>query len=151
LPGLQARSRGKRRARTPKVYLNNSGLRAHLLRLDLEGLRAQPPTLGPLLEHFVAMELRKLCSWSTERPALHPLRTPTGQEIAVLLENRKHEPVDIETKAAATVVHSDYRHLKAFMTLTGDRMKCGVLLYTGNQVLPFDPRFWAVPVSALWS
>jgi uncharacterized protein len=145
------RNLGKRLSKTPKIYLNDSGLLAHLLGLDFDGLRDQPTRLGPLLENFVVMELMKLSAWARARPALYHFRTPTGQEVDVVLENRKGELVGIEVKASATVTEADFRHLRTFMELTGDRMKSGIVLYAGERTVPFGPRLWAVPVSALWS
>ena len=34
--------------------------------------------------------------------------------------------------------------------LAGDSFQKGVLLYTGDQVLPFGDKLWCLPVSALW-
>jgi uncharacterized protein len=33
----------------------------------------------------------------------------------------------------------------------GDDLIVGVVLYTGQQTVPFGPRFRAVPISALWN
>jgi uncharacterized protein len=33
----------------------------------------------------------------------------------------------------------------------GDRFKLGVVLYDGDQVLPFGPRLLAAPISLLWA
>jgi uncharacterized protein len=32
----------------------------------------------------------------------------------------------------------------------GDALVVGAVLYTGQQTLPFGPRFRAIPISALW-
>jgi len=32
----------------------------------------------------------------------------------------------------------------------GDRFLCGIVLYTGDQHVPFGVNFHALPVSALW-
>jgi hypothetical protein len=34
--------------------------------------------------------------------------------------------------------------------LTGDQFASGVVLYTGEQGVPFGERLFAVPMSALW-
>jgi predicted AAA+ superfamily ATPase len=142
---------GKRLAKTPKLYLNDSGLLAHLLGLDAGGLRAEPTLLGPVLETFAVLELLKTAPWSRARPKLFHLRTSAGQEVDVVLENRKRELVGIEIKASATLSEKDFKPLRAMRELVGDRMKCGVVLYAGNEPLPFGPRLWALPIQALWS
>jgi len=35
-------------------------------------------------------------------------------------------------------------------THLGDQLQVGVVLYTGQQTLPFGPKFRAIPISALW-
>ena len=50
---------GQRTIRTPKVYLNDTGLLAHLLALGPERLEADPSLTGALAENFVMMELVK--------------------------------------------------------------------------------------------
>jgi predicted AAA+ superfamily ATPase len=142
---------GKRLAKTPKLYLNDSGVLAHLLGIEIEGFASHPTFLGPVLENFVVMELMKTAPGSRMRPSVHHLRTSTGQEVDVVLENRKRELVGVEVKAAATVSESDFNGLKAFRELVGERLKCGVVLYGGRAALPFGPRLWAVPIQSLWA
>jgi hypothetical protein len=142
---------GKRLAKTPKLFLNDSGLLAHLLGLDVEGLQADPARLGPVLETFVVTELTKTAPWSKAAPTLFHLRTADGREVDVLLENRKRELVGVEVKASATVTESDFRGLKLLQQLVADRLKAGVLLYGGQRLLPFGPRLCAMPLQALWA
>ncbi len=141
---------GKRLAKTPKLYLNDSGLLAHLLGLDVHGFWDHPTALGPVFENFAVMELTKMAPWSKAKPIPHHLRTTTGHEVDVVLENRKRELIGVEIKAAASVAESDFKTLKEFKELVGGRFKCGVVLYTGRQVLPFGPGLWAMPIQALW-
>lgn len=67
-----------------------------------------------------------------------------------VLENRKRELIGIEVKAATTLADSDFKGLRALQAAVGDRMRCGVLLYAGQEVLPFGRGLWAMPVQALW-
>jgi predicted AAA+ superfamily ATPase len=78
-------------------------------------------------------------------------RTSAGHEVDVILENRRHELVAIEIKASATVGESDFRGLRGFAELVGKRLRTGVLLYAGRDVLPFGNHMWAVPIDSLWS
>ena len=142
---------GKRLARTPKLYLNDAGLFAHLQGLDVAGLAARPGDLGQLMETFVVAELLRLAPHSATQPRLHHLRTSDGTEVDVVLEARRHQLVGIEVKAGSTVSTEDFRGLRFLQEAVGDRLRCGVVLYAGREKLPFGPRLWAVPVSALWS
>ena len=142
---------GKRLAKTPKLYLNDAGLLCWLLGFDAEGLRKQPSAFGPVLENFAVMELIKSAPWSRARPAVLHLRAPTGEEVDVVLETRKRELVGVEIKAGSTIGQADFRGLEWMRSLVGERFKCGIVLYGGREPLPFGPRLWALPISALWA
>ena len=141
---------GKRLARSPKLYLNDSGLLAHLAGIDAPGLARRPADLGPVLETFIVMELMKMAPTSVTRPRLFHFRTSAGQEVDVVLESRRRELVGVEVKAAATVTEADFKGLRALGDLVGERLKCGLVLHPGKEILPFGPRLWAAPIRALW-
>jgi predicted AAA+ superfamily ATPase len=107
--------------------------------------------LGQLLESFVVAELLRLAPHSSIQPRLHHLRTSDGIEVDIVLEDRRNQLVGVEVKAASSVSTADFRGLRFLQEAVGDRLRCGVVLYTGRETLPFGPRLWAVPVSALWS
>lgn len=44
----------------------------------------------------------------------------------------------------------DFRGLRHLADRLGDSLITGIVLYTGQQTLPFGPKFRAMPVSALW-
>jgi hypothetical protein len=56
----------------------------------------------------------------------------------------------VDVKAASTVRADDFRGLRQVADRLGDDLLVGVVLYTGEQTLPFGPRFRAIPISALW-
>ena len=53
-------------------------------------------------------------------------------------------------KASSTVTAQDFKGLRAFAETTGKRFYRGIVLYTGEESLPFDPELYAIPVNALW-
>lgn len=142
---------GKRLIKAPKVTLPDTGLAAHLLGVGGADIERDRKILGGLLENFVVGELGRQAGWSAERARLHHYRTAGGQEVDALLESRGGKLVGIEVKAAQTVTERDFRGLKALRADTGTRFHRGLVLYTGERVLPFDKNLVAVPVGALWS
>ena len=58
--------------------------------------------------------------------------------------------VGIEVKAASSVAADDFMHLAYLRRRIGDRLHRGLVLYTGDRVVPFGPGLWAVPIDALW-
>jgi predicted AAA+ superfamily ATPase len=137
---------GKRLVKAYKLYLNDTGLLAYLLGLNEARLAEQPGLLGPLLENFVVMELRKQAGWSSTRPQIFHFREHTGQEVDLLLEDGAGRIVGIEVKASASVAADDFKGLKALAALAGSRFRRGIVLYTGAEAVAFGSRLHALPV-----
>jgi uncharacterized protein len=66
------------------------------------------------------------------------------------MESAAGEIVGIEVKAAATVGGSDFKGMRKLADATGNAFKLGVVLYDGEQSLPFGDRMYAAPISCLW-
>jgi predicted AAA+ superfamily ATPase len=141
---------GKRLTRMPKLLLSDTGLMAHLLGATQERLGAEPGLLGPLLETFVAGEVRKQLSWSRARASMYYLRTQTGQEVDVVLEDATGQVAGIQVKASASVSAHDFAGLRLLAEQLGPRFLRGVVLYTGREAVPFGPNLLAWPVASLW-
>lgn len=140
----------KRLVKTPKLYLNDTGLAAHLLGVYSEEMLGDSRLLGPLLENFVLLELLKQASWSETQPRLFYFRTQAGQEIDVVMEDPAGRIVGIEIKAAATLTRRDFAALKDFSENMGDTFHRGIILYTGSEPVSFGRNLHALPVSTLW-
>lgn len=140
----------QRLIKAPKLLLTDAGLLAHLLGATPESLLARRELAGPLLETFVAMELRKQSGWSRTRPRMFHLRTTVGREVDIVLEARGGRLVGIEVKASATVGAADFKALRFLADAVGRRFQRGIVLYAGSESVPFGPRLHALPVSAVW-
>ena len=132
------------------MYLNDTGLLAHLLGLTVERLNVDGTLAGGVLENFVLMELRKQSAWSETQPEFYFWRTASGQEVDIVLEDSSGRLVGIEIKASATLGGSDVRGLQAMANAAGPRWVRGVVLYTGSEVVPFSSNLHGLPVSQLW-
>ncbi|HOW63899.1 MAG TPA: ATP-binding protein [Candidatus Paceibacterota bacterium] len=145
-----SRNLGQRLVKAPKVHLVDSGLACHLLGTDARRLAEDRPLLGRLLESFVVGELRKQVSWIDSRITFHHFRTATGSEVDVVLEKPDGSVAAIQVKASATIAASDFAALKALRNQLGKQFRAGVVLYLGDQIVPFGDRLWLVPMPALW-
>ncbi len=141
---------GLRTVKAPKIALVDTGLASHLLRLDADQVRSGT-LLGPLLENLIVMELRKDAGWSRSHPGIHHYRDETGREVDIVLEGTGGRIVGIEVKASASVTSRDAAGLRMLSERLGNRFHRGVLLYTGEVVVPFAANIHAVPYGALWS
>jgi hypothetical protein len=95
-------------------------------------------------------EIRKQISWASTGTSLHHYRTSAGSEVDIVLEDRKGALCGIEVKASASVGASDFTALKTLKEQFPDRFRVGVILYLGDQVLPFGDGLWLLPVESLW-
>jgi len=140
---------GKRLQKSPKLFLSDYGLMAHLQGLSAVRLTAQHGLPGNLVEAFVHAELAKHQTWAAASTHLMHYRTSTGIEVDFVLENRQQELLGIEVKAAATVTGKDFKGLRHLRDTAPAQFKRGVLLYTGEQVVNFDEQLTAVPIGLL--
>jgi predicted AAA+ superfamily ATPase len=142
---------GQRLVKAPKLHVVDAGLACHLIGADALRLAEDRPLLGRMLETFVVGELRKQLSWNEPRTALHHFRTAAGSEVDVVLERPDGSVAAVEVKASATVGPTDFAPLKALREQLGPRFLAGVVLYLGDQVIPFGDQLWLVPLPALWA
>jgi predicted AAA+ superfamily ATPase len=142
----------KRLVKSEKVYFLDTGVLANLLDITPDRLKNDRATLGPLLENFVAVELLKQITWSKSKPQLLYLRDYAGLEVDFVLESRGgRRIVAIEVKASATVGPSDFKNMRTVADNVGSQFHRGIVLYTGDQVVPFGENLFALPMPYLWS
>jgi uncharacterized protein len=140
----------KRLSKTPKVFLTDSGLAAHLLGVSAADLsRVGHPALGGLLETFVFTELLKLRTVSQVPVSIWQLREGQDREIDFVLEGPGGAVVAIEVKATASPGSDTARHLRWFKERIGDRFRAGIVLHLGSRSSSFGDGIVAMPVSAL--
>ncbi len=142
---------GKRFVKSPKVHMVDPGLAAYLRGdTDPQSL-AQSGSIGPLLESFVVQELRKQLTWSKTPATAFHYRSAAGREVDLVLELPGGAVTGIEIKAAAKVSKADFAGLESLAEDAGKKFIRGVLLYLGDQVLPFGDKLAAVPIDELWA
>jgi predicted AAA+ superfamily ATPase len=141
---------GKRLVRSPKLFMTDSGLAASLLGFSDAPLEIDTHR-GPLLETFVGMEIVKQLTWSDTSARLFHFRTHSGFEVDLVLENPRGRLVGIEIKAGRTVSERDFRGLRALADEEPRRFHRGIVLYSGEDEVPFGRSLAALPIRALWS
>jgi hypothetical protein len=140
---------GKRIAKSPKIYIGDTGILCYLLKINQERFQTDPSLFGFILESFIAAELLKQASWSEEKIEQHHFRE-SHHEVDVVLEERGGKIVGIEIKSGATVRPSDFGGLKRLKEVSKGKFLRGIILYRGSTMIPYGNDLWAVPISALW-
>jgi predicted AAA+ superfamily ATPase len=144
-PGL-----GAREATTPKLYVCDSGLLAHLLGAGTERIEDDDQVTGKLCETFVAGEFLRHASWSEQQPRLYHYQRDR-EDVDLVLENNRGQIIGIEVKAAATLRAGDWKWLAKLGDARGDKFCAGIVVYAGEQTIPLGRKLWAVPYSGLWA
>jgi len=145
------RNIGKRLVKASKGYLVDTMMQAYLLGVDIDRLPENRPELfGHLVENFVATELVKLMTVSAERSTLYHFRTSDHYEVDFVLEKPDGSILGVEVKSGGQVSAQDFKGLKTLSTMARASFHSGIVLYAGEEVLPFGDRLWAVPFRILW-
>jgi uncharacterized protein len=137
---------GRRLVKSPKVYVADSGLLAHLLGLDSDPSDGD----GALLETFVVQQILAQLAESPSPARAYHFRTHAGDEVDLVLEDARGRLVGIEIKATQSPTSRDLRGLRALREGTSEKFVRGVLLYGGSETVAFGSDLHAVPLAALW-
>lgn len=143
-------NRTKRLIKMPKIYFGDTGLLINQLGIGSEPILENGRLLGPILENFVFLELKKLSTWALNPIELYHYRTQTGAEVDIVLENRAGQIVGIEIKASETISSEDWKGLDILGEEMGDKMIRGIILYPGKEVVTLRKNRIAIPLSTLW-
>ncbi len=143
-----------RPGQTPKPFMTDSGLMAHLLKVYqpediLDNNERSQNEGGKLVETWV---YNQLASEADLHPAwsLNYLRT-RRHEIDFVLTDENGRLLGIEVKAGESVASDDFQHLRWLQELVGAENFIGVILYSGDRVRSGGNGCYALPMSALWS
>lgn len=149
--GVTLRSRVNK---TPKVYVVDSGLAAHLLGITSANVShsSKRTEAGHLLETFVVMEVLKQLALLDDRPQIGHFRTSDGQEVDVVLEDYQGRVFGIEVKSSVLLRSSDLSGLRFLANKLGDRFGGGLVFHSGKRVIATSvPRVFSAPISSLWA
>jgi uncharacterized protein len=135
-----------------KLFVTDTGLQAMLLKWTPDEVYTDGDKNGKLLETFVFTQLAPLLDAQAANYQLYHYRDREKREIDFLIENDAGHYVGIEVKATSVVTQEHFKHLKWFgQHMAKDTPFVGIVLYTGEHVLSFGDKLWALPISSLWS
>jgi predicted AAA+ superfamily ATPase len=138
--------------KSPKIFLNDTGLLCHLRGESVDSLMANRTTVGAFLENFIVMEIIKQLSWSDLFLKPYHFSVHSGAEVDLVLEDRKKQLYGIEIKSTASVGQNDFKGLKRLAEIAGKKFQRGIVLYGGEHMVGgFGENLQAVPLSAVWS
>lgn len=134
-----------------KFFMSDTGLMASILRWRLEDIRLDGERHGKLLETLVFTQLAAQIDAQEEDYHLYHYRDRDKREIDFIVENENGDLLGIEVKAGSSISHDHFKHLKWFKEHSAkDQAFTGIVLYTGEHIVPFGEQMWAVPMRVLW-
>ena len=142
-------NRANRLIKSPKLYLEDSGLACHLAGLSTASELGADALRGPLFETYVAQNLSGVLASRWPEAALSYWHLQGRHEVDFVVE-RGRDTLAIEVKAGSRWSPRDLSGLKAFLDAS-PRCKAGILAYNGEEAVSLGDRLWAVPVSRVIS
>ncbi len=140
-------NRTSRLLKSPKLYLADSGLAAHLA--GVTDVEVGEPLRGPLLETWVAANLAALLESHWPEARLHYWSVQGRHEVDFVIEAGRAS-LALEVKAATRWGSSDLTSLKAFLEATPG-CRAAILGHNGTQSAQLGDRLWALPLGLLLS
>jgi predicted AAA+ superfamily ATPase len=136
--------------RAPRIFVEDSGLLASLLDADASRIASDDTITGHAYESWVAMELARMLPHTEVSPTMRHWRTHHGDEVDIVLEDRRGRIIAIEIKAGASIGRNDLRGIRKLREIAGERFVAGLVLATTRQTIPAGDRVWVTPIQALW-
>ena len=139
---------GKQFVKSPKLYLNDTGLMSYFLKITNTESFEESMYKGALVETLVGNELMKHISFSETSTEIYHYRTNDKKEIDFILK-RQNKIIAIEVKASMSVSQEDFKHIKDYQKNSKNEVT-GIVLYMGEHVLPFGDeasKRYALPLS----
>jgi len=138
--------------KSPKIFLNDTGLLCHSRGESVDSLMANRTTVGAFLENFIVLEIIKQLSWSDLFLKPYHFSIHSGAEVDLVLEDRKKQLYGIEIKSTASVGQNDFKGLRRLAEIAGKKFQRGIVLYGGEHTVGgFGENLQAVPLSCVWS
>lgn len=140
----------KRLVKSPKFYLNDTGLLCHINGYTPSYLLENKAILGGVLENFVYNELCKLADTSETDYKIHYLRTSSGVEIDFIIEHPNGKLCLIEVKSASSINRATLSNFRLMKESLQEQLHRNIILYTGSpQNISLDSH--ALPINSFWS
>ena len=135
-----------------KLFVTDCGLVSSLLNWKMDDVCLDSDRSGKIIETFVYNELATQIDANDRQYTLYHYRDREKREIDFLIEREDGALLGIEVKAGSNVGLNDFKHLSWFQAnMAQDTPFVGIIVYTGEHIVPFGPNLWAVPCGQLWA
>ncbi len=134
-----------------KLFMADTGMMTALLGWRPSDFMEDADKAGKAFETFVFCQLASEIDAAEESYYLYQYRDHDKREIDFLIERDDRSLLAIEVKSGITVKKDDFKHIIWFReTLVTKKTVTGIVLYAGEDILPFGENLWAVPIDCIW-
>jgi predicted AAA+ superfamily ATPase len=135
-----------------KIFMADTGMMSALLSWKQADLASDADKAGKAFETFVHNEIAAQIDATEEGYYLYQYRDRDKREIDFLVEGDDHALLAIEVKSGITVRQIDFKYIEWFRdNLAKKSLLVGIVLYAGEEILPFGKNLWAVPFDCMWA
>jgi predicted AAA+ superfamily ATPase len=135
--------------KSPKIFVTDSGLAAHLAGVDSLDTAADEPLRGPLLETYVLQNLAGILGAFRPKAELGFWSVQGRQEVDITVTDGRRV-FAIEVKSASRFGDRDLVGLRSFAARTAG-FQAGILAYNGVTAQSLGDGLFAVPIAMLLS
>lgn len=134
-----------------KYFMTDTGFMASLLNWEADDMLLNADKSGKIFKTFVYNELIAQIELKDDEYELYHYRDRERREIDFIIQDENNNIYGIEVKAGSSVTKDRFKHLTWFKNnLAKNKNFSGIVLYTGEQVVPFGNNLLAVPMNNLW-
>jgi len=137
-------NRASRLIKSPKLYVADSGLAAHLAGITRDDLGTDDPLWGALLETYAAQNLASILEADWPGARLSYWHVQGRHEVDFVVEAGR-ETLALEVTAASRWRDRDLAGLRVFLDRT-PACRAGLLAYGGAEAVRLGDRLWAIPL-----
>lgn len=135
-----------------KSFMLDTGMMTALLDWDILSFADNSDKIGKAFETFAYNEIIAQIDAAEESYHLSQYRDHDKREIDFLIEQGERRILAIDIKSGISIRKSDFKHMEWFRNnLAKDKSFVGIILYAGDDILPFGENLWVVPFDCLWA
>ena len=134
-----------------KYFVSDAGLMCSVLNWKIDDLILDSDKNGKLFETYVYNQLISQVDLENFDYSLYHYRDREKREIDFIIQDSNNTIYGIEVKSGTLISKDHFKHLKWFKNnLAKDKKFVGIVLYSGENVVPFGENMFAIPINNLW-
>lgn len=133
-----------------KYFVSDTGLMCSVLNWKIDDLILDADRTGKLFETYIYNQLIAQVDLENLDYSLYHYRDREKREIDFIIQD-SNNIYGIEVKSGTLISRDHFKHLKWFKNnLVKDKHFVGIVLYSGENVVPFGEDMYAIPINNLW-